>query len=331
MEGTSGRMLSVVLSLRNEEAVLPHLYERLTRVLQPLNLDYELVFVDDASTDGSLSLIRAFAQKDPRVGFISMARRFGGPACIMAGIQHARGDAIIYMDTDLQDPPELLPAMIEKWREGAQIVSTVRAERSGESPGKMFLTRMAYRIVKFLCRDVDLIEDSGDFRLITREVAEQVLSSNEYEPYFRGLVRWYGFAESTLTYTRERRFKGDSHWPVFSNLLSDLALFRGPMGTLVGAISSFSILPLYLPVILALALGAGTALLALFYIVNPVQAHILAARTMPIAILLVMFTFAVCLAVLAVYQARIWRQVLGRPRYLVRESSVARSSTAGQR
>src|SRR5262249_42624587 len=156
---------------RNEEANLEAMVRALQAVFAPLEHDFEAIFVNDDSTDRSVEILQRLRAEDPRVKFINMARRFGVYECQFAGLAHASGEAMICMDTDLQDPPEEIPAMLAKWREGADVVYTVRSRRLGENPLKMWLTRQAYRLIRWLS-EIDLPVNAGDFRLMSRRVVD---------------------------------------------------------------------------------------------------------------------------------------------------------------
>src|SRR3989338_485215 len=152
-------LISIVLSFRNEKETIPELIERLHNSLRPLNIEYEFIFVNDASTDNSLGILLEMQKNDRCIKIINMSRRFGVSQCVLAGMKYSKGDAVVYMDADLQDPPELIPEMIKKWKEGADVVYTTRITRSGENPIKMWITKMAYRFLR-LFSEVDLPLDS---------------------------------------------------------------------------------------------------------------------------------------------------------------------------
>src|SRR5262245_50138562 len=185
-------MVSIILSFRNEQEVLPELIERLKTALESVPIDYELMFINDDSTDGSRALLEGRAQTDPHIKLINMSRRFGVAECVLAGMARSRGDAVIMMDTDLQDPPELLPELIKKWREGADVAYTVRTRRAGEPQYKLVLTRWAYHVINWVA-NTNLPIEAGDFKLLSRRVADELVHLNEKDPYLRGLVTWLGF------------------------------------------------------------------------------------------------------------------------------------------
>ena len=302
--------LSVIFSFRNEEAVLQELLKRVRASLDPLGMEYELIFVNDDSTDRSHSILLEAREKDPRVKILSMSRRFGVTPCILAGIRESKGDAVIYMDADLQDPPELLPRLIEKWKEGADVVNTVRTKRHGESAFKMWVTRAAYRTIDSLS-EIDLPANMGDFKLLSRRVADELLRISEYDPYLRGMVRWVGFQQETVPYEREGRHSGKTHFPL---------LGRAPVTEFLRAIVSFSAAPLYAMVVV----GMITAALSLLTIV-----YVLAVKFRGEAVpgwagptISSLFTGGIILlsnGFLGLYVGRIYNQVKNRPLYIVKE------------
>ncbi len=239
-------LISIILSFRNEEEVLPELIERLDAVFSKLPDDYELIFIDDDSTDGSNGLLAERAAKDSRIKLITMTRRFGVAECLMAGIAHSSGDAVVYMDTDLQDPPEVIPEMIEKWRDGAEVVYTVRTHRHGELALKMWLVRMAYRMIN-VAAEVKMPVNAGDFRLLGRRVYKKLLSLEEKDPYPRGLVPWIGYRQEPVYYQRDERAAGD---PI-NTLLGSL----DPYKVFVSGMTSFSMAPIFLIFVLVGRIG----------------------------------------------------------------------------
>jgi dolichol-phosphate mannosyltransferase len=303
-----GSLLSVVLSFRNEEEVLPELIQRLTASLEGAGIAYELVFVNDDSTDGSRALLEARLREDPHIKLINMSRRFGVAECVLAGMRHARGAAIVMMDCDLQDPPELLPELVRKWREGADVVYTVRASRAGEPRYKLVLTKWAYRLINAIA-NTDLPVEAGDFKLLSRRVAEELLRLDEKDPYLRGLVTWIGFRQVPVPYERQARAKGETHFPLFRS--------KGPFVTFVTGLTSFSMVPLTGFLVLgaavcALALGGG--LWALLRLLTGGAAGLIAIGSV---LLFVSGVQLVGLGIVGIYLGRVFNDVRNRPRYIV--------------
>jgi dolichol-phosphate mannosyltransferase len=227
-----------------------------------------------------------------------MSRRFGVAPCVIAGMSASQGEVVIYMDADLQDPPEVIPAMIDRWRQGADIVHTVRTERRGESPLKMWATRQAYRLIQ-LGSAIELPIDAGDFKLLSRPAVDRLLQCRESDPYLRGLVVWLGFNQAFVPYRREARHAGRTHFPFFS---------KNPWKTFTIGMTSFSFLPIYACFgLAAVGLAASIVLLLTSGLFN-------AALT---------FFWASTLAAIGgigIYLIRIYKDVRGRPAYIVKSS-----------
>ena len=309
-DGKQQNRLSIVLSFRNEEKVIPELIRRLSAALAQCNADYELIFVNDDSTDRSLELLKAQAAADRRVKVITMSRRFGICECLLAGIERAQGDAVIYLDCDLQDPPELIPELVGEWRKGADVVYTVRTRRIRESRLKILITRLAYRIIAALS-EISLPVEAGDFRLLSRRVVDELLRLRESDPYMRGLTTWVGFRQVPVRYERQPRFAGEGHFPLLS---------ANPAKAFLAGITSFSIVPLYLILILGLA---GVALAAAGLTASAVAALLGAAAAGVALTFFFVMLWAVlmtALGVVGLYVSRIYRDVRGRPRYIVADT-----------
>jgi dolichol-phosphate mannosyltransferase len=288
-------LVSVVLSFRNEAENIPTLVARLAAMFAGQPVDYELIFVNDASTDRSLDLLLGERERNPRVKVLNMSRRFGVAEGVLAGMEAARGDAVVYMDADLQDPPEVIPELIARWQSGAEVVHTVRTRRHGESPLKMFATRTAYRIIQ-LGSAIELPVDAGDFKLLSRRVVDQLLRLREADPYLRGLVVWLGYPQVFVPYERDARNAGRTHFPFFS---------RNPWKTFALGLTSFSFMPVYVCLLLA---GAGVILAAVLSVTSGAMAGLL------------VFLWALLMAAVAVvgvYVIRIYKDVRGRPPFIV--------------
>jgi polyisoprenyl-phosphate glycosyltransferase len=304
------KLLSVLFSFRNEEENLPELLRRLREAVARLPVAAEFIFVNDASTDRSLEILLAEARQDPRVKIINLSRRFGVPEGFLAAMAHARGDAVITLDCDLQDPPEVIPQLVEKWLAGAEVVHTIRIAREGESALRKLLTRLAYKTINFAANQPLQVE-AGDFKLIGRRVVDQLIRLNEKDPYMRGLVTWMGFRQESVHYRREARYRGKTHFP--------LLLSKGPLLTFATGMTSFSVLPL-----LGL-LAAGFLLLALAVL----GLAVLSALTLFAAGSPRYFWWLLAaggflsglqmlgLGVLGLYLSRVYNDVRNRPHYIV--------------
>jgi dolichol-phosphate mannosyltransferase len=302
-------LLSVVLSFRNEADVIPELIARLDAAITSADLDYELVFVNDDSTDRSLAVLEEHRARNPRIKILNMSRRFGVAPCVMAGFQYARGDAVVYMDTDLQDPPELIPTLVARWREGADVVYTVRTDRQGESRVKLAITRAAYQFIQRLS-SIALPVEAGDFKLLSRRVIDELLRLGEQDLYMRGLVTWVGFRQVAVPYERQPRGAGITHFPLLGSM--------GPITTFVAGFTSFSHAPLVFFLLLGLLFGAASTLTLLGMILAWLVGSPPSAAAALVAIgVLCWATLLFGIGVLGLYLARIHREALGRPRYIV--------------
>jgi len=303
--------LSVVFSFRNEEQGLDELLARMRQVLDPLPLSYELIFVNDDSSDRSLDILTGYRESDKRIKIVTMSRRFGFYPCVMAGFANASGDAVVYMATDLQDPPELLPEMIEKFRQGADVVNTVRTKRLGESRLKMWLTRKAYRIIN-LASDVELPENMGDFKLLSRRVLDHLLALDERDPYLRGIVRWLGFRQETVSYERPARFSGSTHFPLFG---------RAPAEEFVRGITAFTAAPLYLVLLYGFLISLLSFLYLFIVILQKFLGFNLPGWTAIMATILFLGgNILLAIGFLGLYIGRIYRQIQHRPRYIIKDA-----------
>ncbi len=288
-------LISVVFSFRNEADNIPTLVARLDAMFAGQNVDYEIVFVNDSSTDASLSLLVAERQRNPRITIVNMSRRFGVAEGVIAGMATSRGDAVVYMDADLQDPPEVIPKLIDRWRQGADVVHTVRTRRHGENALKMAATRVAYRLIQF-GSSIELPVDAGDFKLLSRAAVDHLLRLRESDPYLRGLVVWLGFNQVCVPYERDSRHAGRTHFPFFS---------RNPWKTFTTGLTSFSFMPIYACFAIAAAGVIASLMLAL------------AGSTFMAALTFFWATTIGAIAVMGTYLIRVYKDVRGRPPYII--------------
>jgi dolichol-phosphate mannosyltransferase len=303
-------LVSVVLSFRNEEEVIPELIERLQRTFQSQPVRYELIFVNDASTDNSLQVLLERREGDPNIKILNMSRRWGVSECVLAGMERSSGNAVIMMDADLQDPPEVIPEMIAKWQEGADVVYTVRASRAGESAVKMALTRLAYKAIRCIS-EIELPEDAGDFKLLSQRAVDNLLKmSGEKDIYLRGLVTWIGFRQMPVVYHRQPRYKGQTHFPIFQS--------KNPLKTLISGLTAFSLFPLQLFLVVA-TLTSFIALLCVVILIVQMLLHIPVPVWWPMAVIFVALSALqfIGIGVLGLYLGRIYNQIKGRPNYIV--------------
>jgi glycosyltransferase involved in cell wall biosynthesis len=302
--------LSFVLPIYNEEEVIPELHRRLTEFLGNLALEAEVLFVNDGSRDRSMELLRELAVGDARYRILSFARNFGHQTAITAGVDYARGQAVVVMDSDLQDPPEVVLEMVEKWREGFDVVYGRRRKRSGESRFKLLTARWFYRIfAAMIPNDVPL--DTGDFRLMSRRVIVALRSLRETHRFVRGMVAWLGFKQTEVLYDRPGRFAGDTKYPL-----------RKMVRFAVDGITSFSILPLRFSTYLGMLMSTASvgvivwALLAKYLFRQTVQGWT--------AIVIIVAIFAsvqlLMIGILGEYVGRIYEEVKRRPLYIVSDT-----------
>ena len=300
---------SLIIPVLNEVETLPALLERLVPVLDGLDGTSEVIFVDDGSTDGSIDVLRNMAVADPRLRVVRLSRNFGHQVALTAGLDHARGDAMVIMDGDLQDPPEVITALAAKWREGFQVVYAVRDERAGESRAKLASARWFYRVLGRLS-EVDIPMDVGDFRLVDRCAVDAVNEMPEHHRYLRGMFAWVGFDQTGVRYSRDARHAGRTKYPL-----------RKMLAFAADGIVSFSTLPLRV----ALGVGFAVSVSSLLAGVAAIIAKLSNAAFVPgwaSLVVVIAFLGGIQLTVLGVmgqYIARIHDEVKRRPQYLVRE------------
>ncbi|MCK5216108.1 MAG: glycosyltransferase family 2 protein [Candidatus Omnitrophica bacterium] len=320
MSSQKPAILSIVFSFRNEEDVLAELIQRVRTVLQQeINkgtlVEYELIFVDDSSTDRSYEILvdQASAQQDIRI--LLMSRPFGVSPCAIAGMECARGDAVVYMDADLQDPPELIPELISAWQKGEDIdvVHTIRLSREGESRIKMFITRVGYWILN-RTTEFSLPQNAGDFKLLSRRVVDHLVQLRERNPFLRGLVCWVGFNQAYVKYHRKKRAAGKAKFPVLGRKVI--------WNFLDSALISFSNLPLKI----ALFVGCIVSVLAfLFLVYFVIQKVVLPYVTPGISVIMVTVLLLggvqlVTIGLLGLYLSSVFLEAKGRPNYIIKET-----------
>jgi dolichol-phosphate mannosyltransferase len=307
----NNQLLSVVIPCYNEEEVIGETIGRLKAFCSELRfLDVELIFVDDGSRDRTRDILKAFAADDPRVKIIGFARNFGHQVAVTAGIDVAGGDAVVLIDADLQDPPEVVHRMIAKWREeGFDVVYGTRAERRGESAFKLVTARLFYRLLNKLS-DVPIPLDTGDFRLMSRHVVDTLKAMPERDRFIRGMVSWVGFRQTAIPYRREERFAGESKYPL-----------RKMLRFAVDGILSFSTKPLQLSIAIGI-MSSGLALIGMFYAIavrlmtdNWVEGW----ATLMVVILFIGGVQLFSIGILGEYIGRIYGESKRRPLYVVGE------------
>lgn len=305
--------LSVIIPIFNEAAVIDELRRRLGEVMATLSAEvrsWEVIFVDDGSKDASLAMLREMARAEPRFKVISFARNFGHQLAITAGVDMAQGDAVVVMDADLQDPPEVVVGMIEYFRQGYDVVYGVRKSRAGETIFKRATAAIFYRFLKSMLGGISIPVDAGDFRLMSRPVVLTLRALRERHRFVRGMVAWVGFKQTPIYYDREARFAGETKYP-FSKMLRFA----------VDAITSFSILPLRF----ASWLGVGAALVAIVYALFVVYVKVFLGgvvqgwTTIMIAVALGTSAQLFMTGILGEYVGRIYEEIKRRPLYITAE------------
>ncbi len=302
--------LSVVVPVFNEEENLDELHRRLTASLDGAVKSYELVLVDDGSVDRSWEIITSLARRDWRVRGLRFARNFGHQMAFTAGLREARGDAVVIMDADLQDPPELIGKLLEQHRAGFEVVYAVRTARQGESLFKRLSARLFYRLLRRLTQ-VEVPLDTGDFRLMGRRAVDAFCRLPEHHRFTRGLVAWLGFPSIGVPFERPARRAGETNYPL-----------RKMLRLAVDAITSFSRVPLQLATWLGLAMvaGGGLGLGAAVLAAVVKRAEINPTGVVVAAVVLVGGVQLVAVGVLGAYLARVFDEVQGRPLYVVQET-----------
>ena len=299
-------LCSVVVPMYNEEAVVCETYKRLTGVMEKTGYTYEIVFVNDGSRDKTAALINEICDRDKRVKLIDFSRNFGHQIAITAGMDYSSGQCVVVIDGDLQDPPELIPEMIEKWKSGFDVVYGKRISRKGETFFKKFTAAAYYRFLRSMT-DVNIPVDTGDFRLIDRKVCDALKQVRERNRYVRGLISWLGFRQTAIEFEREERFAGETKYP-----LKKMLSFAWD------GITSFSVKPLELLGVAGVAITVGSLLISLY----SALAHLFGWSFRGWSALMGSLWFIAGMlltaqGILGAYIGKIYAEVKDRPRYLV--------------
>ncbi len=297
---------SIVAPVYNEEETLPHFYERIVRVMEGVGEPFELVLINDGSHDRSYSVMRELHERDARVRVIDFSRNFGHQIAISAGLDYAQGQAVVIIDSDLQDPPEVIPDMIARWKAGAEVVYAQRAKRHGETRFKLLTAAVFYRIIARITA-VNIPRDVGDFRLMDRRVVDTMVTMREHHRFMRGLSAWVGFRQEAVPYVRQERFAGSTKYPLLKMIRFSL-----------DAITSFSHLPLQL----ATTFGFVLAGISLIGIVIAIFLRLFTGAIVGQASTLILVLFLggiqlIFLGIIGEYLGRIYDEVRARPLYIV--------------
>ncbi|HVY03759.1 MAG TPA: glycosyltransferase family 2 protein [Caulobacterales bacterium] len=311
-------LVSVVVPVYNEAEGIAHFHERATAAFSLLpDCDYELVYVDDGSRDKSYEIIRGFADGDPRVKVVKFSRNFGHQIAITAGLDYADGDAVVFIDADLQDPPELVAELIAKMREGYDVVYARRRARKGETQFKLVTAAMFYRMLRAIA-NIDIPPDVGDFRIISARVADQLRAMREKDRFIRGLVSWVGYRQSFIMYDRDERYAGETKYP-----LAKMIKFA------FDGLTSFSSAPLRI----ATWMGYFSSAMAFLYLLSvfvqvAMGVTVEGWATIVVAVLFLGGVQLICLGIIGEYLGRVFNEIKPRPVYIVEEIAGGRAAGA---
>ena len=301
---------SLIIPIYNEEETIPELYRRVSDVMDSLDDSVELILINDGSRDRSLNLMRELQERDARVCYISFARNFGHQAAVTAGLNFARGQVIVVLDADLQDPPELIPKMIESWQAGYHVVYAQRTKRKKESWFKRLTAYLFYRLLRQLA-DVDIPADTGDFCLMDRQVVDLLNSMPERNRYIRGLRAWIGFRQTAVKFERDPRFAGEVKYT-----------FKKSLALAINSLVSFSKIPLRISTYLGLfsaLIALFMALLVLYWRLQQPDSPVTGLATILIAVFFLGSVQLISVGILGEYIGRIYEEVKGRPAYTIAE------------
>lgn len=301
---------SIVAPCYNEEDSLRELHRRISEVMDQTGDSWELVLINDGSQDRTGPIMRQLHAIDSRVHYIDFARNFGHQIAVTAGLDYAQGEAVIIIDADLQDPPELILEMIQKWKEGFKVVYAVRRERKGEGWFKLITAKLFYRLI-YRITDVNIPMDTGDFRLMDRQVVDNLKQMKERHRFIRGMTSWVGFEQTGVYYTRAERFAGETKYPL-----------RRMVKFAWDAITGFSFAPLQIATYMGFATAAVSALLILLVIIARLSGShgFLGQATTLVMVLFLGGVQLISLGIIGEYLGRIYDEVKGRPIYIVNEA-----------
>jgi dolichol-phosphate mannosyltransferase len=301
------KLITIVIPVYNEIDVIDACYERLTGVMRALHdYDYELLLVDDGSRDGTHERLTALYTQDAHIRIVKFSRNFGHQVAVTAGVDASRGDAIVIIDADLQDPPEVIPEMVRKWQEGYDVVYGVRKRRTGEGRLKLWTAALFYRLLRSFT-NIEIPVDVGDFRLISARAAAEFRKLREKDRFVRGLVSWIGFRQVGIQYERDSRFAGETKYP-----------FRKMFKFAIDGITSFSNLPLKL----ASWLGYLASFLAFLYLASVFVQRAMGYTiegwaTIMVAMLFLGGVQLICIGIIGEYIGRIFNEIKSRPLYVI--------------
>lgn len=301
--------VSIVVPVYQEEMSIPLFLERIQPILEATTPNYEIVFCLDPGKDSSLEVLKECAQRNPRIRVLVFSRRFGQPSATIAGIEHCRGDACIVIDVDLQDPPELIQQMVEKWREGYHVVYAQRRSRKGETLPKRLISYLGYQLINKIS-DVPIPVNTGDFRLMDRRVIEELKGLQEHHGFLRGLVAFVGYRQTSIQYDREERGAGDSKY----------SQVTGSMRIGMNGIVAFSTKPLTMATIMGFVFSGFSFLIMFWYLVQKLFIYPDLPPGLPTTVMMITFFGGIqliCLGIMGEYIGRIYEEVRRRPKYII--------------
>jgi len=304
--------LSIIIPIYNEEGNIQILHDRLCKVIEGITSSFELVFVNDGSKDKSITLIKSLAAQDKRVRYLDFSRNFGHQIAVSAGLDHAKGNSVVIIDADLQDPPELIAEMYTKMKEGYQVVYAKRRQRQGETFLKTFTAKMFYRILKKIT-SINIPVDTGDFRIMDKKVVDVLNNMPERNKFLRGQISWIGFNQTYVEYDRDERFAGKTGYT-----------YRKMLRFAMDGITSFSNFPLKVASTLGFVVSGISFFIMLYSLyVRFVNGHFVEGWTsLMISILFLGGIQLICVGIIGEYLSRVSDNVRNRPLYVVADSNV---------
>ena len=304
------KKITIIIPAYNEEESLPFLYERLEKLINSIdNYEFEILFVNDGSKDNTINLIKEYREKDPRISYVDFSRNFGKETAMIAGLDYATGDAVIFMDADLQDPPELIPEMIKHWEEGYDDVYAQRKSRAGESFLKKFTSKMYYRVLQMLT-PVPIQKDTGDFRLLDRRCVNALKKLRETDRNSKSMFSWIGYKKKAVMYDRDARVAGKTKWN-----------YKKLVNLAIDGITSFTTSPLRISTYIAIPTFLALFIYFIYVIIKCIRLNV-AIQAFQAIILLVLFFSGVQILLFGIigeYLGRIFNASKNRPLYLVNE------------
>ena len=304
------KKITIIIPAYNEEESLPFLYERLEKLINSMeNYEFEILFVNDGSKDSTINLIKEYREKDPRISYVDFSRNFGKETAMIAGLDYATGDAVIFMDADLQDPPELIPEMIKYWEEGYDDVYAQRKSRAGESFLKKFTSKMYYRVLQMLT-SVPIQKDTGDFRLLDRRCVNALKKLRETDRNSKSMFSWIGYKKKAVMYDRDARVAGKTKWN-----------YKKLVNLAIDGITSFTTSPLRISTYIAIPTFLALIIYFIYVIIKCIRLNV-AIQAFQAIILLVLFFSGVQILLFGIigeYLGRIFNASKNRPLYLVNE------------